>query len=65
MISTDVVNDCTAKILKTGCVADEAEGCHLAGDLKYKLQKLFWNEIQKSIEKIAECNYRNKRLERS
>ena len=39
MISTDVVNYCTAEILKAGRVADEAEGCHLAGDLQRQHSK--------------------------
>ena len=31
---TDVVDYCTAEILKTWCVADQAESCHFTRDLQ-------------------------------
>ena len=33
---TDVVDYCTAKVLKAGCVADQAECRHLARDLQHQ-----------------------------
>ena len=33
---TDVVDYCTAEVLKAGCVADQAERRHLARDLQHQ-----------------------------